>query len=333
MSYPLTSVHYRLQAINQANMSKNTTQGIQSGKKDQSEEKGQKTGFMSLNSDVLACVAGFLNITGKAKLAMVHKCTADVLSRPHAWDGTLTLSYTYRRSIQKILTRMPNRTWIKKMILKYVHAYYYMDEIAMLMSKCPMLQHLDLTGGKIKDDVMKSLAGMQLQHLNLSCCHNITNAGLQHLAGMPLQHLDLTGCHNITNAGLQHLTGMPLQYLGLACCSLITNAGLQHLASMRLQHLDLSYCKMITDADLQFLVGMQLQHLDLSFCKMITDAGLQFLTGMQLQHLNLKGCNMITSAGLQHIADIPLQDLYLSFCSITSTDLRNFPYLAQVAEL
>ncbi|MFN3246618.1 MAG: leucine-rich repeat domain-containing protein, partial [Leptonema sp. (in: bacteria)] len=46
-----------------------------------------------------------------------------------------------------------------------------------------------------------------LQHLDLSWCKNITDAGLIQLAQhIPsLQHLNLFRCHNITDAGLTAL--------------------------------------------------------------------------------------------------------------------------------
>ena len=50
---------------------------------------------------------------------------------------------------------------------------------------------------------------MSLQHLDLSECKNITDAGVQALSGLvSLQHLDLSGCGNITDAGVQSLSGL-----------------------------------------------------------------------------------------------------------------------------
>ena len=254
-------------------MSKNITQGIQSGKKDQSAD-AQKTGFMSLNGDVLACIAAFLDVTGKAKLTMINKCTTDALSRPHAWDGMLDFFPMQIHHIDKALAIMPQRTWIKKVQLTGCRFNLYSTYfIKKLVVKCPMLQHLDLScSGMITDSVLDQLAGVQLQRLYLWGCDTITDAGLQHLAGMPLQHLNLDGCDKITDAGLQHLAGMPLQRLDLNGFW-ITDAGLQHLAGMPLQYLGLSDCR-ITDAGLQHLAGMPLQRLYLSGCR-ITQDGLK----------------------------------------------------------
>jgi uncharacterized protein YjbI with pentapeptide repeats len=270
--------------------------------------KQTTTTFTSLNGDVLACIAAFLDVTGKAKLTMINKCTADALSRPHAWDGTLDFFPMQIHHIDKALAIMPQRTWIKTIKLMGDQFYLYSTySIKQLVDKCPMLQHLDLNGcDMITDSVLDQLAGMQLQYLDLNGCDMITDYGLQNLADLQLQHLNLWGCKMITDDGLRHLFGMPLRHLSLSGFR-ITNAGLRNLAGMPLQHLCLNGCDMITDAGLRHLAGMQLQYLDLSDCK-------------------------ITDAGLQHLAGMPLQHLYLYGCRITQDGLKNFPNLARVAK-
>jgi hypothetical protein len=43
----------------------------------------------------------------------------------------------------------------------------------------------------------------QLQHLDLSGCQQITDAGVAHLAALTqLQHLDIRNCEQITDAGV-----------------------------------------------------------------------------------------------------------------------------------
>ena len=223
------------------------------------------TTFTSLPDDVLACIAGFLNVSEKMKLTSLNKQTANALSRPHAWDGTLNFSYVGRENIQKILERMPTRTWFKKIVFPSTFQYSYTSELAMLMPKCLMLQHLNLSGcDMITDDDLQFLVDMRLQHLNLDGFNKITDAGLQHLSGMPLQHLGLSACR-ITDAGLQHLSGMPLQHLDMWGCQ-ITDAGLQHLSGMPLQHLNLAFCDKITADGLANIAGMPLQYLDLYRC-------------------------------------------------------------------
>ena len=137
-----------------------------------------------------------------------------------------------------------------------------------------------------------------LQRLVLALC-NITDADLQHVHGMSkLQHLDLSLCTRVSDAGLVHL---PSKLLSLSLKgTLVTDAGLVHLAKLfELCFLDLSYCD-ITDAGLaQVAQQSTLRVVKLTGNQFITDKGVQHLSALtELQEVDFSDCGSITEASI-----------------------------------
>ena len=118
-------------------------------------------------------------------------------------------------------------------------------------------------------------SGAKISRLDLSGCHQITDAGLHNLKGMTaMQSLDLRYCGRVTDTGLGHLSGMTaMKMLNLFGCSKITNTGLGRLSGMTaMQSLDLFGCNRITDAGLGHLKRMTaLQTLNLIICTGISE--------------------------------------------------------------
>jgi hypothetical protein len=204
--------------------------------------------------------------------------------------------------------------------------------LAFIQRNGPHIKTLDLSVFKydIDEGVLEEVArhSPNLQSLDLTNCHLITDTGLGHLRGLSsLQNLDLWGCNRITDTGLGYLSGLSsLQNLDLAYCRLITDTGLDHLSELiSLQNLNLTDCDLITDTGLGHLRGLSsLQKLDLCCCNRITDTGLAHLSELRsLQNLSLWGCDEITDTGLGHLSErSSLQNLKLVYCHlITDTGL------------
>jgi hypothetical protein len=158
----------------------------------------------------------------------------------------------------------------------------------------------------------------------------MTDAGMKRVAGwVNLQHLMLSGCPSITDAGLAHLADLPaLESLYL--CSdgtpkmSIGDAGLVHVGRMR--QLQCLYVRglPISDAGLAPLQG--LEHLErLIICgARITDAGLRHLEGTNIKTLALFDAD-ISDAGLEHLAKMrQLEWLGLRNTKVTPVGLREF---------
>jgi Leucine-rich repeat (LRR) protein len=145
------------------------------------------------------------------------------------------------------------------------------------------LQFLDFSHSSITDIALQSLAVLtqKLLHLNLSCCQNITDGGVQAgLAGLTsLLYLNLHGC-NITDASLASLVGLACLETLLIGYTDITDIGLHSLAGLHsLKRLELASCDSITDACRLPLASLEssLLHLSLHDCANITDAGKELL--------------------------------------------------------
>ena len=146
------------------------------------------------------------------------------------------------------------------------------------------LEHLDLSGGDLRDDDLAHLQQMtSLKHLDLSRCTDLTDEGLAYLRQLTsLRHLDLSRCTGLTGTGLTHLRPpTSLQHLGMRRCTGLTDVNFAYLGQITsLQHLHLSGCRQLTDACLPYL---------------------QPLTS--LQYLNLFGSNNLTMAGMELLRD------------------------------
>ena len=136
----------------------------------------------------------------------------------------------------------------------------------------------------VTDKGMRRLLGsdrfLQLQHLSLRWCLNITNIGVTEVARRcpHLLSLDLGGCHQISDAGLTEVgRGCPnLQWLNFFYCTKITDAGLMEVGRgcPDLQSINLFSCTEITNAGLME-VGRgcpNLQSLKIGGCSNITNA-------------------------------------------------------------
>ena len=126
---------------------------------------------------------------------------------------------------------------------------------------------------------MQGVRFLQLQHLSLRWCLNITNIGVTEVARRcpHLLSLDLGGCHQISDAGLTEVgRGCPnLQWLNFFYCTKITDAGLMEVGRgcPDLQSINLFSCTEITNAGLME-VGRgcpNLQSLKIGGCSNITD--------------------------------------------------------------
>lgn len=115
----------------------------------------------------------------------------------------------------------------------------------------------------------RAAALQQLQHLDLSSCFDITDAGLASVAFLSrqLRHLNLHKCKKVTDAGLTDVAKLQqLRYLSLNKCTMITDAGLAIITKLKqLQRLSLESCNKITNAGLVCVATLeQLRYLSLT---------------------------------------------------------------------
>ena len=109
---------------------------------------------------------------------------------------------------------------------------------------------LDLSRCDMEDGVLECAGSLRrISSLNLSCCAQITDTGLEHVAQlMQLTSLGLWGC-NITDTGLEHVAQLTqLNSLSVHHCAKITDTGLEHVGQLtQLTSLNLGSCDNITD--------------------------------------------------------------------------------------
>ncbi|GMH12453.1 hypothetical protein Nepgr_014294 [Nepenthes gracilis] len=147
----------------------------------------------------------------------------------------------------------------------------------------------------------------QLQHLDLSGIHGITESGILPMidsceAG--LVKVNFSGCINVTDevvVALAKLHGGTLKMLNLDGCGKVTDASLVAIAENcpLVNDLDVSKCA-ITDYGIASLAGSKqpdLQILSLLGCSMVSDKSLPYLVklGQTLIGLNLQHCNAISN--------------------------------------
>lgn len=183
-----------------------------------------------------------------------------------------------------------------------------------ILSQCPNLRKLDLSQTAVSDLGLKGLfrkgGGLQLQHLDVSGCKNITDKTLFKLSsslgklpvGSGISDIEDSSCdcHTFCSCGKLISTGINpetvkrgLIYLGLSGCYQITDAGLRALAKYgglpKLRHLDLSGCLHVTAEGLLDLVFVcpALDHTEFFYCDNI-DEGPYPETASGCQNLQCK---------------------------------------------
>jgi bacterioferritin-associated ferredoxin len=112
---------------------------------------------------------------------------------------------------------------------------------------------------KVDDVVLREVAARctQLNYLNLSVCHSVTDEGLRAVAAActQLTSLNLCDCRSVTDEGLRAVAAACTQLtsLNLTWCRLVTDEGLRAVAAActQLTSLDLSGCTRLTDRRLR----------------------------------------------------------------------------------
>lgn len=162
-----------------------------------------------------------------------------------------------------------------------------------IFTKCfpKIITTLNLSKSYVTPENLYSVTNLrQLQNLDLSCCHLITDEGLRHLGFLTqLQNLNLSFLNKITDEGLRHLNQLTqLLTLDLSSCEKITEMGLSHLYQLTELHtLDLFACGEITDKAVYHLCHLtKLQYLTIDKYATITDEGLCHLR-QKIQNLNI----------------------------------------------
>eukprot|EP00897_Mesotaenium_endlicherianum_P002364 jgi/Mesen1/2155/ME000152S01241 len=167
--------------------------------------------------------------------------------------------------------------------------------LSKLLSACPCLEHVDLTGlPLLRDDALLLLAARcggpsaRLATLNLTGCAAVTDAAVCALAAggcaRSLRSLTLDGCRLVSDVGLAAVAA--------ACTAL--------------QDLDVSKCA-ITDRGVEILVaarGAALSSLALASCVGLTDRCLKhirLMCGGTLWGLNLKNCTGISKKAVSSL--------------------------------
>eukprot|EP00899_Mesostigma_viride_P008359 jgi/Mesvir1/17524/Mv08778-RA.1 len=189
---------------------------------------------------------------------------------------------------------------------------------ALVASSCRGLEILDASGSDLRDSSMDVLAEYcpRLRRVNLSCCTDITDAGIRQL---------VKGCRQLQRIDL--------------CKTSVTDAGITAIANhcAELRHLDAAFCVGMTDASLSLLARRckdRLEHLGLEGCRSIGDEGMLAVAENcpSLRRLDIgagDGCSSrgITEASLSVLARRCTQLAYLR-APYAGQQLRSEPILA-----
>lgn len=135
-----------------------------------------------------------------------------------------------------------------------------LSENIKLLSQLRHLTHLEISNNSnVTDGVVISLIHgcRQLECLNLSLCHLVTNDAVDHLAkyGHRLKSLHLVSC-SVSNTALESLAKCPaLQTLDVAYCNRVTFSGANLVSSQckDLRYLGLMRCDQITNEEAETL--------------------------------------------------------------------------------
>ena len=216
------------------------------------------------------------------------------------------------------------------------------DNDLFYLTKLPQLQILDLSDcHELTDDVLSCLAGLtQLKVLNLCECNQLADVTVKELkSAMPV--LEIKCDYHIPDDVARRL-GLSKDKTTAKRSYGLTKGDLTFFAKLpQLHTLDLScYDELsdeLTDSEMVHLAGLtQLQKLDLFDCLQFTDAGLVYIAGLfQLKELSLSGCRQLTDAGLVHLAGLTqLKTLNLRGCrQLTDAGLVHLAGLTQLEEL
>jgi hypothetical protein len=189
------------------------------------------------------------------------------------------------------------------------------------INKIKSLKYLNLSNCSINDEWIERIHKMQLSHLSLENCKDMTDKSLSYLKEMQLIDLNLLGCP-FTDQGLISLCKMPLKRLNLYGCASITNKGLQQIENLKINELNISNCK-ISDEGLIFLKKMPLQILKLNSCNQMTGLGFDHLINLPIDSLEISNCYNMKSEALLHLRKIKsLTDLNLDTCYFSEKDLE-----------
>jgi hypothetical protein len=209
--------------------------------------------------------------------------------------------------------------------------------------------------------LLKGLAG--LRALDLSACHEVTDAGIAHLreltslrkltiygsqmtgAGLSalapltnLQEIYLLGCDNVTDDGMAHLARITsLRKLGIDQSELLTNTGMAELRSLpNLETLTLAFTAATTDTVLEPLESLpSLRHLELTYWQRPGNGGLQYLAGFErLESLVLNGNEGLTDADMSQLPPLAqLKSLFIHGSRFTEAALENLDKFPNLQEL
>ncbi|CAL1359190.1 unnamed protein product [Linum trigynum] len=186
------------------------------------------------------------------------------------------------------------------------------------LSQCSSLRSLSIKNCPGFGSLGLALVGNlcpQLQHLELSGLHGVTDAGLLPLlqsCNAGLEKVNLSDCSNLSDevvSTLARLHGGSLEVLNLDGCRRVTDASLAAIADhcMFLSDLDVSRCA-VTDAGMGYLSNaeqLNIQVLSLSGCCYLSSKVLTCLKrmGRTLVGLNLQHCNGISSRTVEVLVE------------------------------
>ncbi|OQR82626.1 hypothetical protein ACHHYP_15691 [Achlya hypogyna] len=238
----------------------------------------------------------------------------------------------------------------KMRALDVAHCIHVTDMLlATLAQSCRHLQRLIVNGCKeVSDRGLHALSNscLDLVHLELHRTefqYKITDMFMLSISEhcKILQHINVSGCDHITDAGLSWLClgCTALTAVDVSYCDKLTDFSLRALAEgcLHLTTLDISGCARITDIGLRFLsigchelvtltmkgvifasagasagepqgisaIGLQctqIEHLDVTKCLRIDDVALKKLPLRHLVHLCLVHCTKVTSDGVIAVA-------------------------------
>jgi hypothetical protein len=205
--------------------------------------------------------------------------------------------------------------------------------------------------GQMTDTMLAELARVEtLTTLGLSGSREVTDDGIRHLAGLPLEHLDLSETA-VTDAGLEVLRHLPRLKTLVLASSRVTDEGLAALAHCHeLEQLRL-WVPHGGDAALRALAGKRnVKHLELA----VSDAALPWLHELpsfkawpggdatfsmfgarqRPSHLTLRGT--FTDRGMQHLRgldglfSLDIDDRRLVITAAAMSPLASLPHLGEL---
>jgi hypothetical protein len=179
------------------------------------------------------------------------------------------------------------------------------DSCVLLQEYKDRIVGLNLTHAILTDETLKDIAEFKdLNFLDLSRSHRITDTGISYLKDLRLQILNMSFCSKITDRAIEDISAMDnLEILDLSECKGITDKCVQSLSRLiHLTVLKLAACRMISDRTIAHLPQKELKIVDLSNCPSVTHKGLKhLLENNQLKALSLTCCRNITDEGFEGI--------------------------------